>query len=89
MKLLIKTLFTQDHIESLIRSGLKIVGTWLISNGMLTAGGETQFITGGVVLATGLIMSYIDKWEDVKDGTTKTAVAATPPISAPAQLAAK
>jgi len=69
MKDLFKTLITQDHIESLIRSGLKIAGTWLVTHGILAAGSEAEFGAGLVVGLTGFLMSYIDKWEGVKATT--------------------
>lgn len=83
MKILIKSLVTQDHIESLIRSGLKVIGTWLVSNGMLTAGGQAQWMAGGGVLLTGFVMSFIDKWEKNK---TAVVVPAPAPLTGPSPL---
>lgn len=101
MKQIINALFSQEHVESVIHSILKIVGTWLIANGALTAGGESQFIAGGTTLGVGMIMSFISKWEAKKsirvsfeDSATQTRndafqTVSSPTISAPLPQAPK
>lgn len=67
MKDLIQTLLTKDHIESVLHKLLIAVGTWMISNGMMTAGGSEQFATGGATIAAGLIFNFIASHEKKAD----------------------
>lgn len=46
-----------DVMQSMVRSGLKIGGTYLVTKG-LTDDGTAQTITGGVLAIVGLLWSH-------------------------------